>query len=90
MGQHFCAEIPDLFTTEAEVDYRVRAVGEVDHGPGKSLVERCVTTAETGQRCSASEGFGEGRAEGEKCVLCCVVIVDCFRVIVNRDQILAS
>lgn len=76
MRDHLRRQIADLLAREAQINYRVGSVAEIDDGPGQSLVERGVATAEADQAGAGAEGFVEGGSQGEKDVFGGVVVVD--------------
>ena len=84
MRDHLGAEITDLLTTEAQVDHRPGATGEIDHGPREGFVEGGVAAAEAGDGGAGAEGVGECCAEGEEGVFCCVVVVNYPLLAIDR------
>lgn len=76
MRQHLARQIADLLALEAEVYDCIRAVGQVDDGPGDGLVEGGVAPSEAREGGAGAQGKVEGGAECEEGVFCCVVVVD--------------
>jgi len=80
---HLSTQVANLLALEAEVDHGPRTAGEINNGPGKSLIERRITTTEAGERLAGTEGFGECCAEGEEGIFCGVVVVNCKVLLVD-------
>lgn len=77
MGNHFTAQVANLFALEAQVHDAEGPVGQIHDRTAKSLVKRHVGGPKAGKAGGGAQSLRKSIAQGEATVLGCVVIVDC-------------
>ena len=76
MGNHLCAQIPDLLAGEGQFDDGVGTVGQVNDAEAEGFVEGDVGGSVASEADGGAEGGFEGGAEGDGDVFGGVVVVD--------------
>lgn len=77
MMNHLRIQRPHHRRLETEIADEERARRDINDSAGEGFIKRGVSVTETCNAGAGTEGRGEGRAESEKGVFGCMVVVDC-------------